>query len=162
MRECIPLMQENPVLLYAIAATSAYHICNTENEPNITGLEPQTSSSVIRVASSIWRDTSDLIHYTNALIYKERALQLLITALGNSNRGNDDAALAAIYFLANFELLETGRDHWKIHLDGAKRIIGLLGSETGDLSNMASGPLRSYVIANCLRWGSSQFTATVC
>lgn len=151
MRECVPLIRENPVLLYAIAATSAFHICNSENEIDITSQEPSAPNSIIRVASSIWRDSSDRVHYTNALIYKQRALNLLISALGKPKQHNDDASLAAIYFLANFELLETGRDNWKIHLDGAKRLMGFIENETANYSSMNASPLRSYLTANCLR-----------
>ncbi|KAK4934464.1 hypothetical protein LTR10_024278 [Elasticomyces elasticus] len=97
--------------------------------------------------------TSSTIHlpnsYRDALAAKQRALSLLKSALGSLAPADLDVALAVVLLFIDFELIDSGRDHWKHHIEGAKTIIETLaGSDTW--TQTAMSPLRTSLISNCL------------
>ena len=62
----------------------------------------------------------------DALLAKQVALGMMPAALRSIDATGCDVVLAASLFLLNIELMGTGRQAWRPHLEGAGRIIGLI------------------------------------
>jgi hypothetical protein len=94
----------------------------------------------------------------DALHFKRRAIQLLLSSLSNTGTlQKKTTLLAAILFLIFLDILESGLDGWQCHLLGAKSLIDL--SHT--LSNHSSrGELNSCsvdVVEDTKRFVEQQF-----
>lgn len=81
----------------------------------------------------------------DALMAKQKTLQLMPSALHNINTIGGDILLAAAVFLVNVELLESGTHCWKPHLEGAARIMSLVQTLTP-----VDEPLRDYIMSDCI------------
>ncbi|KAE8155134.1 hypothetical protein BDV25DRAFT_135179 [Aspergillus avenaceus] len=92
--------QGSPVLFYIIIAMSSYHLYN------LVPIKDQVSNRLI-----------------DALSAKDKALRLLAVGLTDLNPSNSTVLLTASMLLLDFDLLESGRDTWCIHLDAAKRLV---------------------------------------
>jgi hypothetical protein len=95
------LIDQFPYLKEMIIATSAMHL-------------------VTRRRCNSLPSGNDLIY---ALSAKTRAINLLRIALDEVNESNRPAILAAVVFLVNFDLIDSGRGGWKAHLQAAGTII---------------------------------------
>ena len=151
-RELIPLTHEHPVLLQIIIANSALHMSNASQKSLLldtpafplrhsTSLmtSPPSSSSAIQQPDS----------YNDALAAKQRALYLLKSALTSIASADIDVTLAVVLLFVEFELIDSGRDNWRHHINGARTIIQTLcGSNISTQTTMS--PLRSCLISNCL------------
>lgn len=89
--------------------------------------------------------------YHDALIAKQRALNLLKTALTHIDSANVDVILATVLLFVQAELIDTGRDAWKPHITGARKIIEMIGVERLDMAGDIS-ELRRCFVANCLMY----------
>lgn len=88
--------------------------------------------------------------YNDALAAKQRAFHLLNSTLTTMTSVDIDVALAVVLLFIEFELLDSGRNDWKHHINGARTIIErLCGSDISTHSSIIS-PLRSFLISNCL------------
>ncbi|CAM1502448.1 Fc.00g044320.m01.CDS01 [Cosmosporella sp. VM-42] len=129
-RNLLPMTQAHPLLQQVIVAASAAHMCNQARR----FLAPDSFSR--GEGPSPWR--------IDALIAKQRALQMMPTALRSIESIGGDVILAAALFLVNVELLESGRHGWKPHLEGAGRIMAMIqGVEALDET------LRDYIMSDC-------------
>lgn len=81
----------------------------------------------------------------DALVAKQKALQLMPSAMYNIASVGADVVLAAALFLVNIELLESGRNCWKPHLEGATRIMSLMQTFT-----TVDESLRDYIMSDCI------------
>ena len=81
----------------------------------------------------------------DALLAKHGALQMMSIALSSFNSISSDVTLAACLFLLNVEMLESGKQGWRPHLDGAGRIMSLMYR-----SPVANDTLRDYIMSDCL------------
>jgi hypothetical protein len=132
-RGLIPLSGDHPVLCYIIVANSALHLANsTRND----------------VSTQDVRQGSSLQAYKDALVAKHKALQLLSEALTNSDTVNSDVILASIMLFIKFELLDSGRNGWKFHTEGARQLMVYL-SQNGKQRLSALNGLRNCLISNC-------------
>ena len=151
-RELIPLAHQHPALLQIIIANSALHMSNAcqkslvldttafflRHPTSLLG-SPCSSSSAIQQPES----------YNDALAAKQRALHLLKSALTSIASVDIDVILAVVLLFIEFELIDSGRDNWRYHLNGARTIIErLCGSNIS--TQIAMSPLRSCLISNCL------------
>ncbi|KAF5680228.1 fungal transcriptional regulator [Fusarium denticulatum] len=146
-RQLIPMAHHQPMLLQAIIASSALHMSNassifttpasTENSPELVG------------SLSIGHTTSYPESFHDALRSKQQALGLLNSAIGNLASANVDTILAAVLLLVGFELIDSGRDNWKCHINGARMIIQNL-IVSGSVKGTSFSPLRSWLVSNCL------------
>jgi hypothetical protein len=154
-RELIPLAHDYPVLLQIIIAISAIRMSHTRQKiarpHGTTGLlhqseTPTTPQSQDCVAHSQTR--------SDALAAKFKALNFLQSALSNEAPMDLDVTLAVVLLFVEFELLDSGRDDWIHHIDGARKIIeklcGLKVFSVGTIS-----PLRRCLISNCLMYVDS-------
>ncbi|KAL9620364.1 MAG: hypothetical protein Q9160_005064 [Pyrenula sp. 1 TL-2023] len=144
-RELIPLTHRYPVLLQIIIANSALHMSNACQKPLIldtiafpvchrTSLpgSPRSSSSVVQQPG----------FYHDALAAKQQALYLLKSALNTIATADTDVILAVVLLFVEFELLDTGRDNWRHHINGARTIIETLYGSNISMQG-AMSPLRS-------------------
>jgi len=96
-------------------------------------------------------------HLTDALLYKQRALQLLVASISSIGDYNFSATLAAVVFLIDVELFYSARDSWRVHLQGAQKLIALLHErlesaerELGRVSEQRTSSLHGYLMEHCL------------
>ncbi|CAI6332751.1 unnamed protein product [Periconia digitata] len=130
MRDLIPAIKSHPSLLQIILANSAFHIYNTTKEPLKQSSYQQASESCLVVRNQdICRPGGPMkLYYRDALVAKQKALSLLAQVVTSVNNSNIDMVLAVILFFINYDLIESGRDNWKVHMEGAKKIVDLLGT----------------------------------
>jgi hypothetical protein len=153
-RQLIPMARHHPMLLQAIIASSALHMSNASKllpgAPSIFTTPASTENSPDLVGPlSIGHSTSYREAFQDALRSKQQALCLLNSAIGNLASANVDAILAAVLLLVGFELIDSGRDSWKYHINGARMIIQkLIASDSAKGTSFS--PLRSWLVSNCL------------
>lgn len=142
-RELIPLAHHHPVLLHIIIANSAMrmsHIQQRMVEPHAT-MSLDTSPTTPRLSSSP--------SASYALEAKYRSLSLLCTILSGNDTVHPDITLAVVLLFIELELLDSGRDNWTHHINGARRIIEKL-CDTNALREQPMTSLRKFLISNCL------------
>ncbi|KAK1993440.1 hypothetical protein LX36DRAFT_252051 [Colletotrichum falcatum] len=127
-RSLIPLTKAHPLLQHIIVAASAAHMSNLSRA----------------LSSDPESDLNARQALTDALVAKHKALRLLSSALQDISGIEGDVVLASVLFFVNVELIESGRDGWKPHLEGAGRIMSHL-SPVG----AADVALRDYVMSDC-------------
>ncbi|KAF9880574.1 hypothetical protein CkaCkLH20_01616 [Colletotrichum karsti] len=130
-RSLVPLTRAHPLLQHIIVAASAAHMSNLSRA----------------VSSDSVADHNARQALTDALVAKHKALRLLSSAIqdmGNSGGVGGDVVLAAVLFFVNVELIESGRNGWKPHLEGAGRIMAFLPPV-----GSADEALRDYVMSDC-------------
>ncbi|KAK1961427.1 hypothetical protein LY78DRAFT_294959 [Colletotrichum sublineola] len=128
-RSLIPLTKAHPLLQHIIVAASAAHMSNLSRA----------------LSSDPESDLNARQALTDALVAKHKALQLLSSVLQEDIRSiGGDVVLSSVLFFVNVELMESGRDGWKPHLEGAGRIMSYLSPvRTADVA------LRDYVMSDC-------------
>jgi hypothetical protein len=132
-RNLIPLSGDHPVLQYIIVAISALHLANTTRKDFSTQTDRQDPSEKT---------------YKDALLAKQKALRLLSEELTNSESMNSDIVLASIMLFIEFELLDSGKNGWKFHTEGAKQLMVYL-RQNGRSKLSALNNLRNCLISNC-------------
>jgi len=87
-------------------------------------------------------ETSAPLSSYHALHYKQIALAQLRQDLnlGKLRNFNHDMIIASISLFVWTELLESGKDTWRIHLDGMKRLVGI-HSQVRDDSIIVAEPV---------------------
>ena len=132
-RNLLPLTGDHPVLQYIIVANSALRLANATKQGPLTRDARQGPS---------------LEAYKDALIAKHRALRLLSKALTNSDAINSDVILASCMLFIMFELLDSGRDGWRFHTEGARQLLVYL-RQNGKPESSALNSLRNCLLSNC-------------
>jgi hypothetical protein len=132
-RDLLPVSGDHPVLQHIIIANSALHLANTTKEG------PWTRDA---------RRGPSLEAYKDALVAKHRALRLLSEALPSSDSINSDVILASIMLFIKFELLDSGRNGWRFHTEGARQLMAYL-RQNGKSESSALSSLRNCLISNC-------------
>lgn len=139
-RDLIPLTREHAVLLHMAIANSAVHMANRY------AMEFAVGQSVVQTQPLQVLNGQAARFYHDALVAKQKALQLLRHALQHVNADNRDVLLAAIHLFANFELITSGKGDCIVHVEGARRLIECFGTESSPMM----GKLRDYLISDCL------------
>ncbi|EUC45619.1 hypothetical protein COCMIDRAFT_36712 [Bipolaris oryzae ATCC 44560] len=129
IRDLIPATSAYPLLLQIIVANSAVHVFNISNNPvGQSSYQEQQSPTVMAYYQAVSRFGGPLkSSYRDALVAKQHALSLLAKSITSVNTANIDFILITILLFVNYALVESGRDKWKVHMDGALRLIQLLG-----------------------------------
>ncbi|UPL03203.1 hypothetical protein LCI18_014137 [Fusarium solani-melongenae] len=128
-RSLLLLTNEHPFLQEVIVAVSAAHMCNLARP----WLGPD----------SFDRKEPPRQLLMDALKAKQQALQLMPSALENIDSIGADVILAAILFFVNAELVESGWQSWRPHLEGAKRLLNMMQPYAS-----FSETLRDYVVSD--------------
>lgn len=133
-RELLPLTHQHPVLLHIIIAMSALHMSNAcQKALPCSRLPPAQRSE----------------YYEDALTAKQRALLLLKFAIDNPATLDIDVTLAVVLLFIEFELIDSGKDDWKHHIDGARAITGSFYGP-GLCMQTGMSTLRACLISNCM------------
>ncbi|KAM0212729.1 hypothetical protein ACHAQI_004686 [Fusarium lateritium] len=129
-RNLLKFTQAHPLLRQVIIAASATHMYNRSR--------PWLS------LESLDRGLGPRNLLMDALEAKHQVLRMLPSALQSIESIGSDIVLAAILFLINVELIESGKHNWKAHFDGAGKIMKLLGP-VSDVDES----LRDYIVSDC-------------
>ena len=157
-RKLIPIALDHPVLLQIIIATSAIRMSHTRHKLGHSHAMTASTEAVYQSTTATAIQRQDFAAYSrvrnHALIAKYKALSLLQYALSNATPMDLDVILAVILLFVEFELLDSGRDDWIHHIDGARKIIEkLCGSNLITAKTMS--PLRRCLVSNCLVYVNS-------
>ncbi|KAI8943283.1 hypothetical protein NX059_001303 [Plenodomus lindquistii] len=130
MRDIIPATSAYPLLLHIIVANSAFHVYNiTRNPMGQSAYQGDQSPTVQAYYQAVSRFGGPLTSsYHDALMAKHHAIGLLAESVATVNPSNIDLILVTILLFVNYALVESGRDKWKVHMDGALKLIKLLGT----------------------------------
>ncbi|KAF5228201.1 hypothetical protein FAUST_11269 [Fusarium austroamericanum] len=128
-RNLLKFTQAHPLLRQVIIAASATHMYNRSR--------PWLSSD------SLDRGLGPRNLLMDALEAKHQVLRMLPSALQSIESTGGDIVLAAILFLINVELIESGKHNWKAHFDGAEKVMKLLGP-VSDVDES----LRDYIVSD--------------
>jgi hypothetical protein len=80
----------------------------------------------------------------DALVAKQKGLQMMPEALRNIDTIGADVILATVLFLINSELIESGWQSWRPHLEGAKKLLNMMEPYAS-----FDTKLRDYIVADC-------------
>lgn len=129
IRDLIPAVSAYPLLLHIIVANSAFHVFNiTRNPMGQSAYQGERSPTVMAYYDAVSRFGGPLTSsFKDALVAKQQALSSLAESVASVNASNVDLILVTILMFVNYALMESGRDKWKVHMDGALKIIKLLG-----------------------------------
>lgn len=129
IRDLVPAISVYPLLLHVMVANSAFHIFNI----SCSHLRQQTyqaeDSSANVTTSTLGSYHGEPLKscYRDALEAKQQALSLLAKSVATVHEANIDVILVTILLFINYGLIESGRDKWRVHMDGAWQLIRLLG-----------------------------------
>lgn len=124
LRDLIPATQAFPYLLHIIIANAAHHVLNRSDPFARSEVLLQPTSDGQALAK---RQAHTQRYYHDALVAKNKALLSLAQAIEVVTEANFDWLLSAILLFINYDLIESGRDQWEVHMDGAQRLVSFLG-----------------------------------
>lgn len=130
-RYLLSLTKTHPLILHVLVGASAAHMSNLK--------KPLNSSPSRHTDERIIDDC-----HKDALVAKQRALQLMPAAIENIDTMGSDIVLAAVLFLINIELMESGQHGWRPHLLGACQIMMLIQPTT-----VLNQTVRDYIFSDC-------------
>jgi hypothetical protein len=129
IRDLIPTTSAYPLLLHVMVANSAFHVFNISRNPMSQSTyqadDSSTNATHLPVTALIGGPLQS--SYRDALVAKQHALSLLAQSVATVDENNIDMILVTILLFVNYALVESGRDKWRVHMDGAWRLIRLLG-----------------------------------
>jgi Fungal specific transcription factor domain/Fungal Zn(2)-Cys(6) binuclear cluster domain len=150
-RLLIPLTRGYPALLHVIIAISALHMSNASQRPfrkSSFTLAQRKTTSRYGIDSTSFSSTPSSKAYSQALLAKQSALRLLRRILNDTQSADLEIVLASVLLFVEFELIDSGRDDWRFHINAAKGLIDSLQSSCplrqGNVSRM-----RSCLVSNC-------------
>lgn len=151
-RDLIPLTRGYSILFNVILAISALHLSNALQRSVLTRSSsgPLLHATALNETKCMFMSSISVSsEYKDALISKQSALRLLRQALEDTPSVDMDIILASVLLFIEFELIDSGKDDWRLHVNGARRLIDSLPSSSDvDLSNMNA--MRSCWVSNCL------------
>lgn len=123
----ISLVPSDETLLKAVLALAAQHKANTGQ----------------RIFEGPSGRLTDAHHH--ALTFKHDAIRGLSQAVQNVELCRQDSTVASIFLLIFLDLLESGRDRWNVHIEGAKNLIALLNQQTGYNPGQTVQEIRGFI-----------------
>jgi hypothetical protein len=150
IRDLIPATSAYPSLLQIILANSAFHVFNITQDPiGQSQYQQEQKPCLTAYYQCVSRFGGPMkTSYADALLAKQQALSLLAQSVASVNPSNIDLVLVVILLFINYALIESGQDKWKVHMEGARKLIDLLGTPPY-LQQPMSG-LRLAVLADFL------------
>jgi hypothetical protein len=129
IRDLIPAVSAYPSLLHVMVANSAFHVYNISRNPMSQSMyqADSTASGTVGLPVTSYAEGPLKSSYRDALVAKQQALSLLAKGIVTVDETNIDFVLVTILLFVNYALVESGRDKWRVHMDGAWRLIRLLG-----------------------------------
>ncbi|RTE74716.1 hypothetical protein BHE90_010856 [Fusarium euwallaceae] len=117
-RHLVPMGVQHPILHQAMIAAASAHMSNLLKAP-LTG-EPASISNLAHLNDSAEASHRALMHSFQA---RQRSLRLLHMAIENLDSCERIIILTTILLLINIELIESGRQSWMPHLEGAIQLF---------------------------------------
>ncbi|KAF1962288.1 hypothetical protein CC80DRAFT_462308 [Byssothecium circinans] len=150
MRDLIPAITAHPSLLQIILANAAFHVFNISRDPmSQSSYQQSQRPCLVAYYQAVSRFGGPMkSSYRDALLAKQQALSLLSQSVASVNESNIDLILTVILFFINYDLMDTGKGKWKVHMDGAQKLINLLG--TPRFIQRPMSRLRLHVLADLL------------
>lgn len=143
-RNLISLTRDHPFLLQAVIANSAIHLANLHSSPPSLDICGIVGDNPVHVA------TEKVLKFRrDAFTAEQKALQLLRGAPNPTHGVERDVILSTILLFINFELMSSGKNRWKVHVEGARKIISNFQPRKGS-QGAETGMLHDYVVADCL------------
>ncbi|KAK2768720.1 hypothetical protein FQN54_000576 [Arachnomyces sp. PD_36] len=129
---------------------SAIYLSNTFSDP-LNAATDSTLSLTLGSPGGEPHSRNELSAKTlrDALTAKQKALQFLRQALDNVETVDREVVLTTILLSINFELVASGNDEWKVHVEGARKLIDHFQLPSGTPGS-PMGQLRDYATADCL------------
>lgn len=156
-RELIPMIHQHPLLQHIIVANSALHMSNACEKLltlHQSGFPLSLETDIPDFSRPISPSLKQTESYSSALAAKQKALVLLRSALSNPTSMDVDVILAAVLLFIELEILDSGRDNWRHHINGARTIIEKF-CHPSMLTPASMTPLRCSLVSNCLVYASS-------
>lgn len=88
----------------------------------------------------------------DALSAKHKAIHLLRSALQSIEVINTDLVVTVVLLFINYELLVSGKNEWRVHLQGALRLLDCLDLIHSDQSSPLA-LIRDRITSDCLTYG---------
>ncbi|KAJ5595246.1 fungal-specific transcription factor domain-containing protein [Penicillium hispanicum] len=125
-REFMRLIPSSPALLHTIISIAALHQAWRTTDGRSVDFQQLLGMGNGAVPmeldrANITSDQSSAIY--DALKHKQLALRYMQKELLNSDLGNIDGTIASMLLLVWQDLMDSGQDSWKFHLDGLKGIV---------------------------------------
>jgi hypothetical protein len=141
LRRVIGAAFDNPLLLYSIIALSTRHRANSRLSFSECGTRRTRTSS-----------TTSTTEEHIALAFKYKTIKKLSDAINDPGLCALDTTIIGAFLMIFLNVLESGRDHWNIHLKGMKSLInqmqapgGTEGTKRHDLASCVTD-IRGFVI----------------
>lgn len=153
-RSLIPTCRDHPILLHIIVANAAMHISSM----NRSSFDLHNGSVEGSLSDSTPVDTLSLTRYSidspagttlDALAAKHKAIHLLKAALENLPSTDVDLIVTVILLFINLELIDSGKNAWRAHVEGAMTLIGSLKPFQNDQTSPIA-LIRDRITSDCL------------
>jgi hypothetical protein len=146
-RDLVPATASFPFLLQIMVANSALHVYNiSRGDP--ADYPDQQELFRARDSRLLPYTTPRSKYYQDALLAKQEALSMLGQFITLVDASNFDLVLAAILLFVNYDLIESGKDQWKPHIEGARKMIGLL--DDASYQPLVISRVRTYLLSDFL------------
>lgn len=146
LRDLVPATQSFPYLFHIIIANAAHHVYNISRDQAMLKNTPLCVGD--RRALAIY-DTPTQNYHRDALEAKQKALKSLAQSITVVTEANFDWLLSTILLFINYDLVESGKDQWKIHMEGARKLVSFLGSSSPrshQMSRLRISQLSDYLV----------------
>ncbi|KAB8211610.1 fungal-specific transcription factor domain-containing protein [Aspergillus parasiticus] len=155
-RSLIPTCKDHPILLHIVVANAAMHISSMSRSSfdsqigNIQG-QLSESSSTNTLSRTRYSTDSSASATLDALSAKQKAIHLLKAALDNLSSTDINLIVTVILLFINLELIDSGKNAWRAHVEGAMKLISSLKPFQNDqISPIAL--IRDRITSDCLTY----------
>ncbi|KAE8383814.1 fungal-specific transcription factor domain-containing protein [Aspergillus bertholletiae] len=144
-RSLIPTCRDHLILLHIIVANAAMHI-SSMSRPGFTSYMGSVESPFPdNSADSPAGATLD------ALSAKHKAIHLLQKSLTNLPSADVDLIVTVILLFINLELIDSGKNAWRAHVEGAMKLISSLKPFENDQTSPIA-LIRDRITSDCLTY----------
>ncbi|KAE8137730.1 fungal-specific transcription factor domain-containing protein [Aspergillus pseudotamarii] len=155
-RSLIPTCRDHPILLQIIVANAAMHI-SSMGRPRFDLHNGSVQGSLLdgtpvnTVSLTRYSTDSPAGATLDALSAKHKAIHLLTAALENLPSTDVDLIVTVILLFINLELIDSGKNAWRAHVEGAiALIISLKPFQKDQISPIAL--IRDRITSDCLTY----------
>ncbi|RMZ37382.1 hypothetical protein CA14_011645 [Aspergillus flavus] len=155
-RSLIPTCRDHPILLHIIVANAAMHISSMSrpsfdlHNSSVQALLPDHSAVKTPIHTRYSTDSSASATL-DALSAKQKSIHLLKTALENLPSTDINLVVTVILLFINLELIDSGKNAWRAHVEGAMKLISSLKPFQNDqISPIAL--IRDRITSDCLTY----------
>lgn len=157
-RTLVQLSKDHPALLHVAIASSANHLFNLSciSDTTWTKEVPWPSCSIDRAPPDVLARAN--VYLEDALAAEEKGYRFLIKAL---QEGSPDmnAILAVILLFVTCELIQSGKDRWRAHIDAAIRILKQI--DASDLSRAHPKSSKASDESSLQEWLASELVVYI-